>query len=110
MTVTDMKQPDTHKIVSVGLGARSYDIHIGPELLINAADYIAPFVTNRKIIIISDETVGALYEDKLAEQLKPLSRDCMVMRVPAGKLVNRFSNFQHFAKQYYKAELTVRLS
>ena len=99
MTSQDMQQSDTHKIVSVGLGARSYDIHIGLELLTNAAQYIAPFITGRKLIIISDETVGALYEASLVNQLKPLARDYMSLRVPAGEASKSLHHFSALCEE-----------
>ena len=82
------------KTVHVGLGKRAYNIQIGPQLLANADQYIGPFIKDRKTIIISDETVGALYEDQLAGQLQVLSRETTTIRVPAGessKSLNQFS-------------------
>jgi len=93
MTTLDMQNSDSHKIVSVGLGARSYNIHIGPNLIENAAYYIAPFVTGRKIIIISDETVGALYEEVLERQLSEHARACLAFRVPAGEASKSLAQF-----------------
>lgn len=81
------------KTVHVGLGERAYDIQIGPHLFANAAQYIGPFITDRKTIIISDETVGALYEDRLASQLNDLSRDMMTIRVPAGEASKSLDQF-----------------
>ena len=93
MTSNNTHKSGAYKSVSVGLGDRSYDIHIGTELLSNAAQYIGPVITGRKCIIISDETVGALYENTLATQLKPLARDCITIRVPSGEASKSLAQF-----------------
>lgn len=51
--------------VSVDLGPRSYDILIGQNLLSKAADFIKPQLASKKIAIVTDETVGALYKDAI---------------------------------------------
>lgn len=87
------------KTVPVGLGARAYDIHIGPNLLANAAQYIGPFIQGKKVIIISDETVGALYEDTLMRQLDGIWRDGSAMRVPAGEASKSLPQFSALCNQ-----------
>ena len=71
--------------VSLDLGARSYDIKIGQALLQKADEHLAPFISNRHIIIISDSDVGPLYQDDLASRLAPLARQIDCLRVPAGE-------------------------
>ena len=44
----------------VELGARSYPIHIGPNLL-GRTDLIRPHVAGRQVMIVSNETVAPLY-------------------------------------------------
>ena len=50
----------TIDIVPVGLGERSYDIHIGSDLLEQAGTLIEPLLRQKQVFIISDETVAAL--------------------------------------------------
>ena len=71
--------------VSLDLGARSYDIKIGQKLLQKTDEHLAPFITNRHIIIISDSDVGPLYQDDLAGRLAPLARQIDCLHVPAGE-------------------------
>ena len=71
--------------ISLDLGARSYDIKIGQALLQQADEHLAPFITNRHIIIISDSDVGPLYQDNLAATLTPLARKVDCLSVPAGE-------------------------
>ena len=72
-------------IVHVGLDARSYDIIIGRDLVAEADKYIAPFITGRQVIIISDDMVGPLYADDLQSQLSGSARALHSLQVPAGE-------------------------
>ena len=45
----------TTDIVPVGLGKRSYDIHIGSDLLEQAGALIEPLLRQKQVFIISDE-------------------------------------------------------
>ncbi|MFT4708357.1 MAG: 3-dehydroquinate synthase, partial [Ascidiaceihabitans sp.] len=52
-------------VVSVNLPGREYDIHIGPGLLVDAGALISPFLSQPRVWIITDETVGALHLETL---------------------------------------------
>jgi 3-dehydroquinate synthase len=43
--------------IAVGLGSRSYDVVIGDGLLARAAEHLAPFARDGRLLVISDETV-----------------------------------------------------
>jgi 3-dehydroquinate synthase len=55
--------------VRVGLGERAYDVAIGPGLLDQAGDRIAPLLKARRTAIVSDETVWALHGPRLTASL-----------------------------------------
>jgi 3-dehydroquinate synthase len=48
---------DQHK-VTVELGTRAYEIHIGSGVLARAADYIAPVLSRPKLAIIADANLA----------------------------------------------------
>ncbi len=52
----------------VGLGSRSYPIHIGPGLL-GRAQLLAPHLRGRRAIVVTNETVAPLYAGRLAAAL-----------------------------------------
>ena len=56
-------------IVSVNLPGREYDIHIGPGLLQDAGTLIAPLLSQPRVRVITDETVGALHLETLRSGL-----------------------------------------
>jgi len=56
------------KTLVVELGARSYPIHIGDELLARG-DLLAPHVGDKKVMVVSNQTVAALYLVKVEQAL-----------------------------------------
>lgn len=54
--------------LELDLGERSYPIHIGPDLL-ERADLLLPFIKQKKVVVVSNETVAPLYLGRLCETL-----------------------------------------
>ncbi len=73
------------KTVNVDLGARSYDIVIGSGLLGQASRYIAPLLKNKRVGIITDETVAGLHLKTLTDSLDEagISSACFIL--PPGE-------------------------
>ena len=53
-----------HDIVSVNLGARTYDIHIGENLLEESGRIIAPLLNRPFTAIVTDENVAKFQDRK----------------------------------------------
>lgn len=53
------------QIVRVALRARGYDIHIGGDLIDRAGGLLAPVLPTPRCVVVTDETVAALYLDRL---------------------------------------------
>ena len=53
-----MTEPRT---IRVNLGARSYDVVVGPGLLSDAARHIAPLLARPRVAVVTDQTVAALH-------------------------------------------------
>ena len=51
------------KTVDVALGARSYTIEIGTELLAHCGEKIGALVKGRQAAVITDSNVGPLYAE-----------------------------------------------
>lgn len=63
------------KTLSVALGDRSYPIHIGEDLLART-DLLAPHIHGSRVAVVTNETVAALYLDRVMQNFKqwrPLS-------------------------------------
>lgn len=81
------------EIVSVALGARSYDIKIGAGLLAEADSHLAPFISGRHVIIIADSHTKELYQSALADKIAPLCRRLDCLDVPAGESAKSLSQY-----------------
>jgi 3-dehydroquinate synthase len=60
---------NTMQTLKVGLAERSYPIHIGTNLL-NSADLLLPYLTHKRVAIVSNTTVAPLYIKQLSENLE----------------------------------------
>ena len=59
--MTSASPSAARKTVRVNLGDRSYDILIGPGLIATAADEITGRLKGRRMAVITDEHVAALF-------------------------------------------------
>ena len=82
----------TRRVV-VGLGARAYDVEIGPGLLDQAGRRIAPLLRRRRTAVVSDETVWALHGERLLAVhhcgLCPISSAAGALRANASSMAGR---------------------
>ena len=49
------------QLVNVALGDRSYPIHIGPGLLADLGNRIAPFLKRNRVALVTDSHVADLH-------------------------------------------------
>ncbi|MEE9347987.1 MAG: 3-dehydroquinate synthase [Robiginitomaculum sp.] len=80
--------------VRVDLGPRSYDIHIGAGVLTNAGKYIAPLLTNKRVAIITDETVADLHLETLTGALTDSAIGSQAFILPAGEASKSYGALQ----------------
>jgi 3-dehydroquinate synthase len=71
--------------VTVGLGARSYDIHVGTGLLAQAGALIAPLLARPRTVIVTDETVAALHVPALQASLDRAGIASDTITLPPGE-------------------------
>jgi len=76
--------------VRVELGARSYDIRAGSGLLAGAGAAVKPFAGGRRVVVISDETVGDLHLDTLAASLAAAGVGGEAVVMPPGEETKSF--------------------
>ncbi|HAY49851.1 MAG TPA: 3-dehydroquinate synthase, partial [Thalassospira sp.] len=88
-----------HDTLRVELGARSYDILVGSNLLADTAKYIAPFVKKAGVVVISDAVVA---KHHLATVLTSLDGAGIAHReviVPSGEKSKSFAVFEDVVEQ-----------
>ncbi|MBW7835188.1 MAG: 3-dehydroquinate synthase [Sphingomonadales bacterium] len=84
----------SQEIVRVGLGARGYDIIVGPGILKDAGRYVAPLLTQRRTVIVSDETVARLHLDVLIAGLRREGIAAETVTVPPGEGSKSFAGLE----------------
>ena len=89
----------TDHIVTVSLGVegakdRSYDIVIGEDILARAGALIAPMLTNKRVGIVTDETVAELHLGALTESLSAAGIDSRAYVLPAGEGTKSFAQLE----------------
>ncbi|MCY6383534.1 3-dehydroquinate synthase [Hoeflea prorocentri] len=97
--------PGEEARVRVDLGARSYDILIGPGRIAEAGAQIAQRLPDAQVAIITDETVAGLHLDTLGESLSAAGIKAVPIILPAGE---RTKSFEHLM-QACDAVLDARL-
>ena len=78
--------------VHVPLPGRAYDVVIGPGLLAEAGQRIAPLLRRPKVAIITDENVAALHLDPLRDGLARDGLDSRAKVLPAGEATKSWEN------------------
>jgi 3-dehydroquinate synthase len=82
----------------VELGARSYDIVVGSQLLAQAGTLIASVVRQRRVIVVTDATVARLHLEALRQGLALAGLTAEAVVVPPGEATKNFAHFQQLCE------------
>nr|WP_235971312.1 3-dehydroquinate synthase [Palleronia pontilimi] len=74
------------------MGARSYEVHIGPGLLARAGALIAPLLARPRVAVLTDDTVAAAHLDALRAGLGDI--DMVALSLPPGEGTKSWSALQ----------------
>ena len=74
-----------HKTLRVELGPKSYDIHVGAGLMARTHELAAEHLEGRRVVIVTDETVGKHYLAALRKSVERACGTCHDITVPAGE-------------------------
>ncbi len=83
---------DTATVVRVPLGARSYDIHVGRDLLARAPALMMPVLSQKRVFIVTDSNVAPLYLARLTHALTNAGIRADHSIVPAGEASKDFGH------------------
>ena len=89
--------------LTVGLGARSYDIHIGGAQLSRLGDMLSEFAPAKRVAIITDENVEGLYGDAIRQALSDYTVHMSVR--PAGEAQKSMANLEEILNGLFEAGL-----
>ena len=90
--------------VSVALGARAYDIHVGRGLLARAGELCAPVLKQRRVFIVTDSTVAKLYLGPFTASLSAAGIHADHVTVPAGEASKDFAHLEQVLDAMLKAK------
>jgi 3-dehydroquinate synthase len=85
--------------LTVELGDRSYDIHVGSDLLSQAGSLIKPVIRAKRVIIVTDENVAPLYLNSLEKSLESEGLTSESIILPAGEQTKSISHFEQLIDQ-----------
>lgn len=80
--------------VHVALGARSYDVEIGPGLLAEAGARIAPLMKRRRVCVLTDETVARLHLEALRDGLAAAGVTMEALALPPGEATKSWPHLE----------------
>ena len=83
----------TTDVVRVDLGARSYDVCIGPGLIDGAGAQVAPYLARSKVAILTDDTVAGLHLDRLLASFAASNITATALALPAGEATKGWPAF-----------------
>ncbi len=95
--------PNTSQTVTVKLGQRSYDIHIGLGLIERMGDVIAPIARGKRLAIITDENVHSHHGKSLQAALK--NYDTHLIIRPPGEAQKSMAGLNEVLDSLFEAQL-----
>ena len=85
-------------IVPVGLGERSYDIHIGAGLLARAGELLKPFARGA-VPVVTDENVAEFHLQSLLDSLQANGIDGRSIILPPGEETKSFAGLERLCRE-----------
>ena len=93
-TFVGSTSPAARRTVNVDLGARAYDILIGPGLIDAAGEAIAERLPGARVAVVTDETVAGLHYERLSIALRAAGIDHTRIVLPAGEKTKSFAHLE----------------
>ncbi|MCH8155855.1 MAG: 3-dehydroquinate synthase, partial [Proteobacteria bacterium] len=89
----------SHERLGVALGARSYDILVGDDLIAEAGRHIAPLVTRERVFVVTDANLAELHLARLERALTAAGLDCEAVVLPAGERTKDFHHLESLVER-----------
>ena len=91
--------------IHVELGARGYDVMVGPGLLARSGALIQPLLTRPRCAVVTDETVAALHGDALQAGLSKVGVAAETILVPPGERSKCWAEAERVAEALLSAKI-----
>ncbi|HAM46799.1 MAG TPA: 3-dehydroquinate synthase [Alphaproteobacteria bacterium] len=82
------------ELVTVALGDRSYPIHIGPGLLADLGNRLAPFLKRNRVALVTDRNVADLHLAAAEAALRAAGIACVTQILPPGEQTKNFATLE----------------
>jgi 3-dehydroquinate synthase len=83
--------------ITVALGERSYDIHIGSGLLAEAGKIVRPLLPSPRVFVVTDDHLESLHLDALKDSLDRAGIENHGVVLPAGEQSKSFAHLESLA-------------
>jgi len=80
--------------LSVALGDRSYEILVGPNLLVDAARHLRPVIARPPVVVVTDRNVARLHLETLTRALDEACIDHFEIVLNAGEQTKEFDTLE----------------
>ena len=94
--------------LSVVLSSSSYDVVIGEDLLARAGALLAPRLEQKRVVVVTDETVAGLHLPTLLRGLGETAVSTSQIVVPAGEASKNLATWQSVVDQLLEARVERR--
>src|SRR5690606_29250515 len=97
----DMRKRMSSRSVTVGLGERAYDIHVGGGLLSRAGELLKPLLSENKargpVPVVTDSHVAGLHLKPLIETLGRSGIDARPIVMAPGEISKSFAGLERLS-------------
>jgi len=76
---------DIKRIPVSGEGFKAYEVIVGQGLLTETEKWVGPFLTNKRVVMVTDSNVGPLHADRILAQFEATGHKTHKIVVPAGE-------------------------
>jgi len=94
--------------IHVKLGARSYDVLTGANLLSRAGELIAAFAPTNRVFIVTDQNVSRLHRPALAASLDAAGIQNWTITLPPGESAKSFGGLEMLTRHLLQAGINRR--
>lgn len=94
--------------IPVQLGARSYNVIAGANLLARAGELIAPFAPSNRVFIVTDQNLARLHRPALAHALDAAGLKNWTITLPPGESAKSFAGLEMLTRHLLQAGIDRR--
>ena len=85
---------DVRRIPVSGEGFKPYEVIVGAGLLEQAETWVGPFLSNKRVVMVTDSHVGPLHADGILKQFETAGHKTHKIVVPAGEQSKSFDGLK----------------